>query len=438
MFKAKKCTSLVIRNYTGTGTFQNAVVGGRTHQQQQHLKPLARINENASGKIRRPIDLPLESAMTNAADSCTNPSSMLSVADGDKLQQNCGCDTIVAAGIIVTVTATDQTPPPKLSPPPSAPSPTAGSQDVGNNRSLTRSWAERQERDCKSAMHSSTAISYLSRRKSSSWPPARSSLSGRGTAGRRSRQHAFDRREDSRLMPKDQSERRRSHHHRDNAGKNLDIRDFVAFAPTASSDATIRSSRSTGNVTATADNSPTTPQSNANGVANQRGKLDRAAGGGCGAVPGAAAAAASSSTTTATTAVSQSLPRMTATAFWNFVTNRYGRADPRTEAERLRLKQQKKKENRARKALRTITIILGAFVLCWTPWHVLSLLIGFCGGGADGATATTASCVSTTLYDISYWLCYLNSPINPFCYAFVNQQFKKTFIRILRLDWHRS
>ena len=90
---------------------------------------------------------------------------------------------------------------------------------------------------------------------------------------------------------------------------------------------------------------------------------------------------------------------------------------------------QSKTENRARKALRTITIILGAFVFCWTPWHILSMISGF---------HPTNTIVTGVLYDISYWLCYLNSPINPFCYALANQQFKKTFLRIIRFDWRRT
>nr|ANO39020.1 GCR043 [Schmidtea mediterranea] len=83
--------------------------------------------------------------------------------------------------------------------------------------------------------------------------------------------------------------------------------------------------------------------------------------------------------------------------------------------------------NRARKALRTISLILGAFVTCWTPYHVLVLIKGFCN-----------SCVNDHLYNLSYWLCYINSPINPFCYALANSQIKTTFMRLLRGDFRRN
>ncbi|GBP46422.1 Muscarinic acetylcholine receptor gar-2 [Eumeta japonica] len=90
-------------------------------------------------------------------------------------------------------------------------------------------------------------------------------------------------------------------------------------------------------------------------------------------------------------------------------------------------RQKSKSENRARKAFRTISFILGAFVVCWTPYHILALVEGFC---------TEPPCINKHIYMFSYFLCYTNSPINPFCYALANQQFKKTFTRLLRGDFH--
>ncbi|XP_063909657.1 muscarinic acetylcholine receptor M1 isoform X2 [Zophobas morio] len=90
-------------------------------------------------------------------------------------------------------------------------------------------------------------------------------------------------------------------------------------------------------------------------------------------------------------------------------------------------RQKSKSENRARKALRTISFILGAFVICWTPYHIFALVEGFCA---------EPPCVNGHVYMFSYFLCYANSPLNPFCYALANQQFKKTFTRILKGDLH--
>ncbi|XP_037068858.1 muscarinic acetylcholine receptor M2-like [Pollicipes pollicipes] len=84
-----------------------------------------------------------------------------------------------------------------------------------------------------------------------------------------------------------------------------------------------------------------------------------------------------------------------------------------------------KSENRANKALKTISIIMGAFVACWTPYHIFALIASFC-----------PTCINGHVYMLAYFLCYANSPINPICYAMANQQFKKTFMRLLKGDFH--
>ncbi|XP_070576352.1 muscarinic acetylcholine receptor M5-like [Ptychodera flava] len=76
--------------------------------------------------------------------------------------------------------------------------------------------------------------------------------------------------------------------------------------------------------------------------------------------------------------------------------------------------------NRDRKALRTLGVIIGSFLLFWTPYHVMVIWLGIC-----------SPCVNSRLYAFSYYLCYLNSTFNPWVYAFCNKTFKETYIRIL-------
>ncbi|CAF1284122.1 unnamed protein product [Adineta steineri] len=101
------------------------------------------------------------------------------------------------------------------------------------------------------------------------------------------------------------------------------------------------------------------------------------------------------------------------------------------QSQKTTTRRKSKTQNRARKALRTITFILGAFVVCWTPWHIYSAVHSLCESCKNNWV------FSNPMFHCVYFLCYLNSPINPFCYALANQQFKKTFTRILKLDLRR-
>lgn len=60
-------------------------------------------------------------------------------------------------------------------------------------------------------------------------------------------------------------------------------------------------------------------------------------------------------------------------------------------------RQKSKSENRARKALRTISFILGAFIICWTPYHIVALVEGF-----------LPDSVNHHLFYFTYFLCYAN------------------------------
>ncbi|KAG7190858.1 hypothetical protein KM043_006921 [Ampulex compressa] len=91
-------------------------------------------------------------------------------------------------------------------------------------------------------------------------------------------------------------------------------------------------------------------------------------------------------------------------------------------------KKKKIQEKKAdRKAAKTLSAILLAFIITWTPYNILVLL--------KSITACSWY-IPQILWDFFYYLCYINSTVNPMCYALCNAAFKRTYVRILKCKWH--
>ncbi|XP_016062780.1 PREDICTED: 5-hydroxytryptamine receptor 1B [Miniopterus natalensis] len=78
---------------------------------------------------------------------------------------------------------------------------------------------------------------------------------------------------------------------------------------------------------------------------------------------------------------------------------------------------------RERKATKTLGIILGAFIVCWLPFFIISLVMPICKG---------ACWFHLAIFDFFTWLGYLNSLINPIIYTMYNEDFKQAFHKLIR------
>lgn len=88
----------------------------------------------------------------------------------------------------------------------------------------------------------------------------------------------------------------------------------------------------------------------------------------------------------------------------------------------------KGRQNREKRFTFVLAVVIGVFVICWFPFFFTYMLKTLCG-----------SClVPTTLFKFFFWFGYCNSALNPIIYTIFNNDFRRSFKKILcRRDTRR-
>ncbi|XP_026219999.1 C-X-C chemokine receptor type 1-like [Anabas testudineus] len=81
------------------------------------------------------------------------------------------------------------------------------------------------------------------------------------------------------------------------------------------------------------------------------------------------------------------------------------------------------------RAMKVIIVLVVAFLLCWTPYHLTTIVDTLLRGRVIPYDCAVRSSVSTAL-TVTNTLALLHSCINPFLYAFVGQRFRKKIMHL--------
>ncbi|XP_039591848.1 histamine H3 receptor-like [Polypterus senegalus] len=76
---------------------------------------------------------------------------------------------------------------------------------------------------------------------------------------------------------------------------------------------------------------------------------------------------------------------------------------------------------RDKKVAKSLAIIVCTFGVCWAPYTLLMIIRAACND----------TCVSKDWYEVTFWLLWINSAINPVLYPLCHNSFRKAFVKIL-------
>lgn len=84
--------------------------------------------------------------------------------------------------------------------------------------------------------------------------------------------------------------------------------------------------------------------------------------------------------------------------------------------------------SRDKKIAKSLAIIVCVFAICWAPYTLLMIIRAACRG----------RCIQHHWYEVTFWLLWLNSAINPFLYPLCHSSFRRAFSKILCPQQHTT